>query len=153
MTCRKGCCLLKKRKKEKIQKLGICWFALQCKVTLPVTDKTAMLKNLREKNQMFKPMRKRNSSGHPCDLNLVSLSGEVFIILSWMFLFTGPLESDPTYTGVMELFSLTSVSFRLGSKWPLFFPCLTHISWNNIGVYNDKVYPVNKTWSLSWKIY
>ena len=70
-----------------------------------------------------------------------------------MFLFTGPLESDPAPTGANGNIFIDFSEFQAGFQIVIFFSYLTHISWNNIGVYNDKVYPVNKTWSLSWTPY
>lgn len=80
-----------------------------------------MLKILKEQNQVLKPMRKYNSLGHLCDLNLVPLSDGVFIILSWMFLFTGPLESDPAHTGANGNIFIDFSEFQAGFQMAAFF--------------------------------
>lgn len=71
-------------------------------------------------------MRKYNNLGHLCDLNLVLLSDEVFIILSWMILFIGPLESAPAHTGangnIFIDFSEFQAGFQMATIFFLFNP-------------------------------
>lgn len=70
-------------------------------------------------------MRKYNSLGHLCDLNLAPLSD--YIMMQSLLYYHGCFCSQhflnliQLILELMEIFSLTSVSFRLGSKWPFLF--------------------------------
>lgn len=112
-----------------------------------------MLKMLRLQNQVLKSIRKYNSLGHPCDLDLPPLItlwyGLCYNIVD--ILLTGPLECNPARTEANGNIFIDFSEFQAKIQMT-FFSYLTHISWNNIGVHNDIVYPVNKTWSLSRKI-